>query len=357
MLLLQRKVWMSPDAEAAADAGRAVLGCIGDTVSQNQSLCFRILPLHQIPGSVKMDEKAAIYSFEYMQQSLIRNEVHGPVTELIQNVRSGIGDFNCIFTGSREYLTPGKSSSPDFIFSYDKNFYLRNHAIETIRKLTSFAVSNIEKEKISVDTIDLICLQHAMLPPLKGWAGMEHTQVFPFVVPTKYKNNIQEYSSTFNDDSSFSSEYLLADTHIVSIIKKHGSPDRVEKYRNNIMNVVLKLVSSSAPGHYHFNPFFIPLNLLLQCNGIYIVDSKGVHWPLLLWEPIYQKVKSELERFDIIWYIDGEKIWAFEPKDIPRYIILSHAAKLGYTASEADYDCYKAYYQNLTGNNIVQRKN
>lgn len=94
-------------------------------------------------------------------------------------------------------------------------------------------------------------------------------------------------------------------------------------------------------------PTNIPLSLLLQCDGIHIVDKRDneAHWPLFLWEPVYKKIEDDLNHFDIIWYKDLAEVWAFEPKDIPKYIIKESDAELCYKSCKEDYDRYKAFFE------------
>ena len=289
--------------------------------------------------------------FEATQQLLMRAKLKGHHTPLIENMRSGISDFSRFFSDPSLYLHAQHGNVPDFVFLCDGNNYERQlgvKALHTLGWIGSEAFLNGTSP--SVDVTDLISAQRVFLPFEPLWAGMEHAQVFPFVIPVVGKTN--KFSSAFNKSHDtgtwppFRKSYDLADKHIIHVVKRHGTPDRVERYHDGIRKVASACTANIPRLEGTTVNLRTAMSLALHCDGICMVDKHGCNFPLFLREDIYDEIKEELNRFDIIWYKNLGDVWAYEPKDIPQFLISKRSSHLCYKSCRKDFYRYRDLYTN-----------
>ena len=289
--------------------------------------------------------------FEAIQQLLIRAELKGCPTRLIENVRSGIGDFSRFFTNSSSYLHAQNGNVPDFVFLCDGNSYERQLGVKALHTLGCIgSEAFLNGTRPSVDVTNLISAQGVFLPFEPLLAGVELAQVFPFVTPVLGKTN--KYSSAFNKSQytdtrpPFRKSYDLADKHIINVVKRHGTPDRVERYRDGIHKVASACAANTPGLKGATGNLNTAMSLALHCDGICMVDKHGCDFPLFLREDIYDEIKDELNRFDIIWYKNLGDVWAYEPKDIPKFLTSKRSSRLCYKSCRKDFYRYRDFYIN-----------
>lgn len=296
-----------------------------------------------------MDKKLEPEFFEDTQQLLVRAELKGHPTPLIENVRSGIGDFSRIYSNQSSYLHAQNGNTPDFVFLYDGNSYERQLGVQALRTLGRIGYEAFETGTSPlVDSLDLISAQRVFRPFCPLWAGMEHTQVFPFVVQTSGKK--QKLASAFNMINgvrpSFQESYLLADKHIIDVVRRHGNPKRIDRYRNGIYTIATHCVANIPWLKDTIVSHHSVMSLVLHCDGIYLIDRNDKHFPLFLREDIYEKIKEELYRFNIIWYKSFGEVWAYEPKDISQDLLSEQSSHLSYKSCCEDFSNYRDLYIN-----------
>lgn len=289
--------------------------------------------------------------FEITQQLLMRAELKGHPTPLIENVRSGISDFSRFFSNPSSYLHAQHGNVPDFVFLCDGNSYERQCGVKALRTLGCIgSEAFLNGTSPSVDVTDLISAQGVFLPFEPLWAGMEHAQVFPFVI--QGSGNTNKFSSAFNKSHDtdtrppFRKSYSLADKHIIYVVKRHGTPDRTKCYRDGIRKVATACAANIPELKGTTVNLRTAMSLALQCDGICMVDKHGYNFPLFLREDIYDEIKDELNRFDIIWYKNFGDVWAYEPKDIPQFLISKRSSHLCYKSCCKDFYRYRGFYIN-----------
>lgn len=289
--------------------------------------------------------------FEATQQLLMRAKLKGHHTPLIENMRSGISDFSRFFSDPSLYLHAQHGNVPDFVFLCDGNNYERQLGVKALHTLGCIgSEAFLNGTSPSVDVTDLISAQRVFLPFEPLWAGMEHAQVFPFVIPVVGKTN--KFSSAFNKSHDtgtwppFRKSYDLADKHIIHVVKRHGTPDRVERYHDGIRKVASACTANIPRLEGTTVNLRTAMSLALHCDGICMVDKHGCNFPLFLREDIYDEIKEELNRFDIIWYKNLGDVWAYEPKDIPQFLISKRSSHLCYKSCRKDFYRYRDLYTN-----------
>lgn len=289
--------------------------------------------------------------FEATQQLLMRAKLKGHHTPLIENMRSGISDFSRFFSDPSLYLHAQHGNVPDFVFLCDGNNYERQLGVKALHTLGCIgSEAFLNGTSPSVDVTDLISAQRVFLPFEPLWAGMEHAQVFPFVIPVVGKTN--KFSSAFNKSHDtgtwppFRKSYDLADKHIIHVVKRHGTPDRIERYHDGIRKVASACTANIPRLEGTTVNLRTAMSLALHCDGICMVDKHGCNFPLFLREDIYDEIKEELNRFDIIWYKNLGDVWAYEPKDIPQFLISKRSSHLCYKSCRKDFYRYRDLYTN-----------